>query len=106
MFSPLASFSIFTLFLQSHSTPLLLICDGYESTVQTSFFYLLLAYLSPLPDEQKAVFLNVGLSQQAYREAERKGETARKWVIPLSVIKAKPAAGDFAQMMLALSDAY
>ncbi|KIM75790.1 hypothetical protein PILCRDRAFT_826947 [Piloderma croceum F 1598] len=77
----------------NHSTPLLLIRDGYESTVLTSFFYLLLTYLSPLPDEQKAIFLKVGLSKQADREATRKGETVRKWVIPLSFIKAKPADG-------------
>jgi len=106
MFSPLALSSIFTLSLQNHSTPLLLIRDGYESTVLTSFFYLLLTYLSPLPDEQKAIFLKVGLSKQADREAKRKGETVRKWMILLSFIKAKPAVGDFAQMTLALSDTH
>jgi hypothetical protein len=47
-------------------------------------------YLSPSPDEQRAIFLKVGLSKQADREARHKGEKVRKWMIPLSFIKAKP----------------
>ena len=77
--------------LQNHSTPLLLIRDSYESTVLTAFFYLLLTYLSPSTDEQKAIFLKVGLSRHADREARRKGGQPRKWVFPLSFIKTKPA---------------
>lgn len=46
-------------FLQNHSTPLLLLRDCYESTVLTSFFYLLLLYLSPDPEEQKEIFRKV-----------------------------------------------
>lgn len=45
--------------LQNHSTPLLLLRDCYESTVLTSFFYLLLLYLSPDPEEQKEIFRKV-----------------------------------------------
>ena len=45
--------------MQNHSTPLLLIRDGYESTVLTSFFYLLLLYLSPDVNEQKEIFRKV-----------------------------------------------
>jgi len=81
----------------------LLIRDGYESTVLTSFFYLLLTYLSPSPDEQKSIFFKVGLSKQADREARRKGEKVRKWVIPLSFIKAKPAVSNDTPTDLTLS---
>lgn len=75
---------------QNHSTPLLLIRDAYESTVLTSFFYLLLMYISPNPDEQRAVFAKVGLSRQADQAAKRKGEDLKKWVFPLGFIKWKP----------------
>ncbi|KAF8178538.1 organic solute transporter Ostalpha-domain-containing protein [Mycena galopus ATCC 62051] len=84
----------------NHSTPLLLIRDGYESTVLTAFFYLLLTYLSPNPDDQKAIFHKVGLSRAADAEAIAKGEEPKKWVFPLGSIKAKPADGlYFLQMM-------
>ena len=75
---------------QNHHTPLLLLRDGYESTVLTAFFYLLLAYLSPDSDEQRAIFLKAGLSRQADREAKRLGTAERKWMFPLSFIKWKP----------------
>ena len=75
---------------QNHSTPLLLIRDGYESTVLTAFFYLLLTYLSPDPDEQKSVFIKVGLSRHADREARNRGEPERKWLFPLGFVKWKP----------------
>jgi len=78
---------------QNHSTPLLLIRDCYESTVLTSFFYLLLNYLSHDPDEQRAIFLKEGLSQEADRIALKKGEKPRKWMFPLGFVKAKPAVG-------------
>jgi len=40
----------------NHSTALILIQDCYEAIVLTSFFYLLLSYLSPDPEEQREVF--------------------------------------------------
>ncbi|KAF7375876.1 hypothetical protein MSAN_00002000 [Mycena sanguinolenta] len=86
--------------LVNHATPLLLIRDAYESTVLTAFFYLLLTYLSPNPDDQKAIFHKVGLSRAADAEAIAKGEEPRKWMFPLGFVKAKPADGlYFLQMM-------
>lgn len=76
--------------VQNESTPLLLIRDGYESTVLTSFFYLMLNYLSHDPDEQRAIFLKNGLSRESDREALRKGETPSKWMFPLGFVKWKP----------------
>jgi hypothetical protein len=76
---------------QNHSTPLLLIRDAYESTVLTAFFYLLLTYLSPNSEEQKAIFMKVGLSRAADAEALAKGEEPKKWMFPLGFVKAKPA---------------
>ncbi|KAJ3808322.1 organic solute transporter Ostalpha-domain-containing protein [Lentinula aff. lateritia] len=84
----------------NHSTPLLLVRDGYESTVLTSFFYLLLNYLSHDPDEQRSIFIKNGLSREYDREALRKGESPSKWVFPLGFVKWKPADGLlFLQMM-------
>ncbi|KAH8087877.1 organic solute transporter Ostalpha-domain-containing protein [Cristinia sonorae] len=84
----------------NHSTPLLLLRDGYESTVLTAFFYLLLMYLSPDPEEQKAIFRKNGLSRENDRAARRKGQKVRKWMFPLGPIKSKPADGlYFLQMM-------
>lgn len=83
-----------------HATPILLIRDGYESTVLTAFFYLLLTYLSPSADEQKAIFLKVGLSREADREARRKGENESRWMFPLGFVKWKPVDGlHFLQLM-------
>ncbi len=76
---------------QNQSTPLILVRDGYESTVLTSFFYLLLMYLSPNTEEQKAIFRKAGLSRENDREALRKGQEPKKWVFPLGFIKWKPA---------------
>lgn len=45
--------------MQNHSTALLLIRDCYESIVLTSFFYLLLNYISHDTEEQKEVFRRV-----------------------------------------------
>ncbi|KAJ4483599.1 organic solute transporter Ostalpha-domain-containing protein [Lentinula aciculospora] len=84
----------------NHSTPLLLIRDGYESTVLTSFFYLLLNYLSHDPDEQRTIFLKNGLSRVHDREALRKGEAPSRWIFPLGFVNWKPADGLlFLQMM-------
>ncbi|TDL20066.1 DUF300-domain-containing protein [Rickenella mellea] len=81
------------------ATPLLLIRDGYESTVLTSFFYLLLTYLSPDPVEQN-IFRKAGLSKQNDREARKRGEKPKPWVFPLGFVKAKPEDGlYFLQMM-------
>ncbi|KAJ3748543.1 organic solute transporter Ostalpha-domain-containing protein [Lentinula detonsa] len=77
----------------NESTPLLLVRDGYESTVLTSFFYLLLNYVSHDSDEQKTIFIKHGLSREYDREALRKGERPKKWIFPLGFIKWKPADG-------------
>ncbi|KAG9220647.1 hypothetical protein CCMSSC00406_0003746 [Pleurotus cornucopiae] len=87
----LISFASFLFWNQS--TPLILVRDGYESTVLTSFFYLLLMYLSPNTEEQKAIFRKAGLSRENDREALRKGQEPKKWVFPLGFIKWKPADG-------------
>ncbi|KAJ7729523.1 organic solute transporter Ostalpha-domain-containing protein [Mycena maculata] len=95
-----ATISLASYLFWNHSTPLLLIRDGYESTVLTAFFYLLLVYLSPNPDEQKAIFLKVGLSRAADAAALANGEKPKKWMLPLGFVKAKPADGlYFLQMM-------
>ncbi|KAF9501795.1 DUF300-domain-containing protein [Pleurotus eryngii] len=87
----LISFASFLFWNQS--TPLILVRDGYESTVLTSFFYLLLMYLSPNTEEQKTIFRKAGLSRENDREALRKGQEPKKWVFPLGFIKWKPADG-------------
>ncbi|KAJ7125042.1 organic solute transporter Ostalpha-domain-containing protein, partial [Mycena epipterygia] len=95
-----ATISLASYLFWNHSTPLLLIRDAYESTVLTAFFYLLLTYLSPNPEDQKAIFLKVGLSRAADAEALAKGEEPKKWMFPLGFVKAKPADGlYFLQMM-------
>ncbi|KAJ2916305.1 hypothetical protein MD484_g4124, partial [Candolleomyces efflorescens] len=47
----------------NNATPLILVRDAYEAIVLTAFFYLLLVYLSPDPEEQKRIFLKAGLSK-------------------------------------------
>ncbi|KAJ6497755.1 organic solute transporter Ostalpha-domain-containing protein [Mycena sanguinolenta] len=95
-----ATISLASYLWWNHATPLLLIRDAYESTVLTSFFYLLLTCLSPNPDDQKAIFHKVGLSRAADAEAIAKGQEPRKWMFPLGFVKAKPADGlYFLQMM-------
>lgn len=47
-------------------------------------------YISPDPEEQRAIFLKFGLSHNADREARSKGEEVKKWVFPLGFIKSKP----------------
>ncbi|KAK7029693.1 hypothetical protein VNI00_014391 [Paramarasmius palmivorus] len=92
--------SLASYFWWNHATPLILLRDCYESTVLTSFFYLLLIYLSPDPDEQRALFQKVGLSKEADNEALRKGEEVKKWVFPLGFVKWKPSTGlSFLQVM-------
>ncbi|KAI0960720.1 hypothetical protein AcV7_000024 [Taiwanofungus camphoratus] len=85
----------------NHSTALLLIRDCYESTVLTSFFYLLLAYLSPDVNGQKEIFRKVGLSREHDRQARARGEKAPHWMFPLHlVVKWKPEDGlHFFQLM-------
>ncbi|KAF9453990.1 DUF300-domain-containing protein [Macrolepiota fuliginosa MF-IS2] len=84
----------------SHATPLILIRDGYESTVLTAFFYLLLMYLSPVADEQRQIFMKHGLSRQNDIERMKKGEPVQRWVFPLGFIKWKPIDGlYFLQLM-------
>ncbi|KAJ3535373.1 hypothetical protein NM688_g6987 [Phlebia brevispora] len=77
----------------NHSTPLLLLRDCYESTVLTSFFYLLLLYLSHDPEEQKEIFRKLGLSRDHDRELRRRGQPPKKWMFPLGSIKWKPIDG-------------
>ncbi|KAF5386263.1 hypothetical protein D9615_002306 [Tricholomella constricta] len=94
----LVSFASFLFW--NHSTALILIRDGYESTVLTAFFYLLLMYLSHDSEEQRSIFLKVGLSREADREARKKGAELKKWVFPLGFIKWKPQDGlYFLQLM-------
>ncbi|KAF5351717.1 hypothetical protein D9756_007521 [Leucocoprinus leucothites] len=78
-----------------HATPIILIRDGYESTVLTAFFYLLLMYLSHDPEEQRLIFLKHGLSRQNDAERIKKREPVQRWVFPLGFIKWKPADGLF-----------
>ncbi|GLB37386.1 putative organic solute transporter Ostalpha [Lyophyllum shimeji] len=93
----LVSFASFLFW--NHATILVLIRDGYESTVLTAFFYLLLMYLSHDPEEQKSIFLKAGLSREADRQARKTGEV-KKWVFPLGFIKWKPHDGlYFLQLM-------
>ncbi|KAF7798182.1 hypothetical protein EIP86_009399 [Pleurotus ostreatoroseus] len=84
----------------NHSTPLLLLRDCYESTVLTSFFYLLLLYLSPDPEEQKDTFRKFGLSRENDRALRRLGQDRKKWMFPLGFIHWKPQDGFyFLQLM-------
>ncbi|ESK98170.1 duf300 domain-containing protein [Moniliophthora roreri MCA 2997] len=85
--------SLASYFWWNHATPLILIRDCYESTVLTSFFYLLLIYLSPHPDEQRALFQKIGLSKEADNEALRNGEEPQKWIFPMGFVKWKPSNG-------------
>lgn len=82
---------------QNHATPLILIRDGYESTVLTAFFYLLLMYLSPDSEEQRSIFMKYGLSRERDAKKLKRGEQPQKWVFPLGFIKWKPAVSNFSQ---------
>ncbi|TFK75468.1 DUF300-domain-containing protein [Pluteus cervinus] len=88
-----ATISFASYLFWNHATPLLLLRDGYEAIVLTSFFYLLLMYLSHDPDQQKAILRVAGLSYEADREAIRRGKEMQKWVFPLGFIKWKPENG-------------
>ena len=83
---------------QNHSTPLILVRDCYEGVVLTSFFYLLLTYLSPNPDEQKEVFRLNGLSHENDRQRKRKGLKPQKWVFPLGFVRSRPAVSVSSQL--------
>lgn len=78
-----------------NATPLLLIRDAYEAIILTAFFYLLLMYLSPDPEVQKAIFRKRGLSKEADAECRRRGQPRRKWVFPLGFVRWKPQDGLF-----------
>lgn len=84
---------------QNHSTLLILIRDCYEGVVLTSFFYLLLTYLSPNPDEQKEIFRLNGLSYENDRQRKKKGQKPQKWVFPLGFVKSRPAVILSAQLL-------
>lgn len=75
---------------QNHSTPLVLIRDCYEGVVLTSFFYLLLTYLSPNPVEQKDIFRLNGISHENDRQRKKKGQKFQKWIFPLGFVKSRP----------------
>lgn len=98
---PLYALISFASFLfWNHSTPLLLVRDAYESIVLTAFFYLLLIYLSPDVEEQKLIFLKLGLSREADNEARRNRQEIKKWILPLGFVKWKPSDGlYFLQLM-------
>lgn len=81
--------------IQDHSTALIIIRDCYESTVLTAFFYLLLLYISPSPDEQRLVFLKKGLSQENDRITLQAGLPLRKWMFPLGFVNSKPRDGAY-----------
>ncbi|KAI5899741.1 DUF300-domain-containing protein [Schizophyllum commune H4-8] len=92
--------SLASYFFWNHSTPIILVRDCYESTVLTSFFYLLLLYLSPDYQTQQMIFAKEGLSYEQERQAIRSGTTVKKWVLPLGWVKWKPADGlYFLQLM-------
>ena len=78
---------------QDNATPLLLIRDAYEAIVLTAFFYLLLTYLSPDPEVQKAIFRKHGLSREADADRKRRGLPRKKWVFPLGFVRWKPQVG-------------
>ncbi|KAL0576386.1 hypothetical protein V5O48_005607 [Marasmius crinis-equi] len=88
-----AIISLASYFFWDHATPLILLRDCYESTVLTSFFYLLLIYISPDPEEQRAIFRKVGLSREADNIAIQNREPVKKWMFPLGFVKSKPADG-------------
>ncbi|KAH9073080.1 organic solute transporter Ostalpha-domain-containing protein [Lactarius deliciosus] len=90
-----ASISLASYLFWDNATPLLLIRDAYEAILLTAFFYLLLTYLSPDPEVQKAVFLKRGLSKEADAELRRRRQPRKKWVFPLGFVRWKPQDGLF-----------
>ncbi|KAI0832132.1 DUF300-domain-containing protein [Trametes gibbosa] len=95
-----AIISLASYFWWNHSTPLLLIRDCYESTVLTAFFYLLLLYISPDVNVQKEIFRKNGLSKEHDRWLRKRGEPPQKWMLPLGLVKWRPADGlHFLQLM-------
>jgi len=90
-----ASISLASYLFWDNATPLLLIRDAYEAILLTAFFYLLLTYLSPDPEEQKSIFRKRGLSREADAELRRRGLPRRKWVFPLGFVRWKPQDGLF-----------
>ncbi|KAH9973697.1 organic solute transporter Ostalpha-domain-containing protein [Lactifluus volemus] len=95
-----ASISLASYLFWDNATPLLLIRDAYEAILLTAFFYLLLTYLSPDPEVQKAIFRKRGLSREADAELRRRGLPPKKWVFPLCMVRWKPQDGlYFLQLM-------
>ncbi|KAI0249237.1 organic solute transporter Ostalpha-domain-containing protein [Lactifluus subvellereus] len=90
-----ASISLASYLFWDNATPLLLIRDAYEAILLTAFFYLLLTYLSPDPEVQKAIFRKRGLSREADAELRRRGLPRKKWVFPLGLVRWKPQDGLF-----------
>ncbi|KAH8996304.1 organic solute transporter Ostalpha-domain-containing protein [Lactarius akahatsu] len=90
-----ASISLASYLFWDNATPLLLIRDAYEAILLTAFFYLLLTYLSPDPEVQKAVLLKRGLSKEADAELRRRRQPRKKWVFPLGFVRWKPQDGLF-----------
>ncbi|KAI9462621.1 DUF300-domain-containing protein [Russula earlei] len=88
-----ASISLASYLFWDNATPLLLIRDAYEAVLLTAFFYLLLTYLSPDPDEQKVIFRKRGLSREADTERRLRGLPRQKWVFPLGFVRWKPQVG-------------
>ncbi|KAF5325855.1 hypothetical protein D9611_000018 [Ephemerocybe angulata] len=84
----------------NNATPLILVRDAYEAIVLTAFFYLLLAYISPDPEEQRRVFLKSGLSKSNDNTARQRGTKLQRWMFPLGFVKKKPKDGlYFLQLM-------
>ncbi|KAI0061163.1 DUF300-domain-containing protein [Artomyces pyxidatus] len=95
-----ATISLASYLFWDHATPLLLIRDAYEAILLTAFFYLLLTYLSPDPEVQKAIFRKEGLSRENDAARIRRGLDVKKWVLPFRSVKWKPRDGlDFLQLM-------
>ncbi|KAN0131911.1 DUF300 domain containing protein [Lactarius tabidus] len=90
-----ASISLASYLFWDNATPLLLIRDSYEAILLTAFFYLLLTYLSPDPEVQKAILLKRGLSREVDAELRRRRQPRKKWVVPLQFVKWKPQDGLF-----------
>ncbi|TFK23673.1 DUF300-domain-containing protein [Coprinopsis marcescibilis] len=84
----------------NNSTPLILVRDAYEAIVLAAFFYLLLNYLSPDPEEQKRIFRKAGISKENDSMRWQRGEKLQKWMWPLGFVKSKPQDGlYFLQLM-------
>ncbi|OBZ74228.1 hypothetical protein A0H81_05950 [Grifola frondosa] len=85
---------VYGAYLRGHQPSLIFVL------VLTAFFYLLLLYISPDPEEQKEIFRKAGLSREHDLEARKRGEEVKKWMFPLSFVQWKPQDGlYFLQLM-------